>query len=234
MGAAPLAAEEARLAAVRNAVGPVVALRLDANGAWPDAAHALRALERLARFGIELVEQPVPAPDVAALAAVRGARVVPIAADESAADAASLERVLAAGAADVVVVKPSALGGLRAAERAAQRARAAGCQVLVTSLLDGAVARAAALALAAAQPGPLRAAGLATGALLAADLAPGERIVGGAALTPSGVGIGVTIGEAALARVAEGRGRVIARLGTPDCAPGRTPGRGVPTTELGA
>lgn len=212
VGAGPLAGDEARLAALRAAVGPGPALRLDANGAWPDAASALRALERLSRFGVEWVEQPVPAADLAALAVVRAARLVPVAADEAAVGGASLARVLAAGAADAIVLKPGALGGLRAARRAADRARDAGCATWVTTLLDGAVGRAAALALAAALPGPLPACGLATGALLADDLAPPERVDAGALPTPAGVGLGVRPDPAALARLGEGRGRVIARL----------------------
>jgi o-succinylbenzoate synthase len=212
VGAAPLADDAARVAAVRAAAGPGVALRLDANGAWPDAPTALRAIAALSRFGVEWIEQPVPAADVAALAAVRAAGLVAVAADEAVVDAAALERVLAAGAADVVVLKPSALGGLQAARRAAARARDAGCRVCVTSLLDGAVARTAALALAAALPDPLPACGLATGALLADDLATAERIADGCLATPIGDGLGAALDPAALARLGEGRGRVIARL----------------------
>lgn len=213
IGAAPPADDLARVAAVRAALGPDAGLRLDANGAWRSAGQALRALARLAVHAIELVEQPVPARDVAALAAVRAGSPIPVAADEAAADPAGLARVLAAGAADVVVLKPSALGGLRATLRAAARAREAGCAVFVTSLLDGAVARAAALACAAALPEPLLACGLATGTLLEADLGAGPALRAGALLVPPGPGLGVALDPARLARVAEGRGRVITRLG---------------------
>lgn len=211
VGAGPLAGDEARCAALRAAVGAGPALRLDANGAWPDAASALRALERLAPHAIEYVEQPVPAADPGALAAVRTARLVRVAADEAAVGRDGLDRVLAAGAADAVVLKPGALGGLRAARRAAARARAAGCAAWVTTLLDGAVGRATALALAAALPGPLPACGLATGALLADDLAPPESVEAGALATPDQVGLGVRPDAAALARLGAGRGRTIGR-----------------------
>lgn len=207
-GAAALARDLARVAAVRDALGAGCALRLDANGAW-SAEEAARALAALAPFDVELVEQPVAASEVEAMAALRRVSPVRIAADESAARAEALAQVLALRAADVVVLKPAALGGLRAAARLAARARAAGCGLFVTTLLDGAVSRAAALALAASLPGPLRACGLATGALLAADLAPAEPVREGALGVPAAPGLGVVLDEAALARVAEGQGRVV-------------------------
>ena len=172
VGAGPLAADRARLVAVRAAIGSAVALRIDANGAWTPE-QALDALAALDDLGLELVEQPVAAHDVAGLARVRAAQRTPVAADESIDGEASAERVLDAHAADWLVLKPGAIGGLRASLGLAQRARAGGVGGFVTSGLDGAIARAAALALAAALPDPLPACGLATGALLAADLAPG-------------------------------------------------------------
>jgi len=207
-GGAALARDLVRVEAVRDALGPGCALRLDANGAW-SAAEAAQALRALARFDLELVEQPVAAHEVEALAALRGSARVRIAADESAASAAGLARVLALRAADVIVLKPAALSGLRAARRLAARARAAGCELFVTTLLDGAVSRAAALALAASLPGPLRACGLATGGLLAADLAATEAPRDGALDASTEPGLGVALDETALVRVAEGRGHVI-------------------------
>ncbi len=146
----------------------------------------------------------MPGPDVAALARVRAASPIRVAADEALASDAGLERVLAARAADVLVLKPAVLGGLHATLRASERAREAGCALYVTSLLDGAVSRAAALALAAALPGPLLACGLATGSLLADDLAPLEPIVCGAIATPRAPGLGVPLDPAALARLQDG------------------------------
>jgi L-alanine-DL-glutamate epimerase-like enolase superfamily enzyme len=146
---------------VRDAAGPQVLLRLDANGAWT-VEEALRLLQELSPLGIELCEQPTR--DLLGLA---GAAVT-VAADElcvSDPDAA-LER------ARIVVLKPMALGGVLPALRLAARARERGIATLVTSSLDGAIARAGAAHLAAALlvHGPQPAAGLATGALLLDDL----------------------------------------------------------------
>ena len=211
IASASLTEDLERVAALRRAIGPGIRIRLDANGGFPSAEPALRAIERLAPYDLEWIEQPVPAADIAGLACVRSRSPIPIAADEAATDRDGLARVLAARAADWIVLKPSALGGLRAATRAAAHARATDCGVVVTTLLDGAVARAAALALAAALPGPLPACGLATGSLLAADLAATERVEGGALSSTTKPGLGIPLSPASLQHVAEGRGRILAR-----------------------
>ena len=173
----------ARAAAVRDAVGPEVRLRLDANGAWT-AAAALRFLAEVAPLGIELCEQPTPD-----LLGLETAAVV-IAADELCATEpdAALDR------ARVLVLKPMALGGLLPSLRLAARARARGLGTLVTSSLDGAIARAGAAHLAAAllAHGPQPAAGLATGALLLDDVCE-DRLAprGGRISLPAAAGLGL-------------------------------------------
>ena len=71
------------VAAVRDAVGPAVSLRVDANGAW-DVDTAVARLGALSRYDIELAEQPVASiEDLAARPAPgrgagRGRRVRPL------------------------------------------------------------------------------------------------------------------------------------------------------------
>jgi L-alanine-DL-glutamate epimerase-like enolase superfamily enzyme len=74
------------VAAVRNAIGPLVALRVDANGAWDvdEAAHMIR---ELARYDLELVEQPVATLDE--LSRLRRRVDVPLAAARSTTPVAS-------------------------------------------------------------------------------------------------------------------------------------------------
>ncbi|MDJ0868478.1 MAG: o-succinylbenzoate synthase [Myxococcota bacterium] len=199
--------DHARVAAVRNAVGRGIRLRLDANGGWKEVDVPPR-LRALAPLGIELIEQPVPAEEIDALARLRSAAPFPLAADESVRGEREAERLLAARAADVLVLKPAALGGLRPAARIAERARRAGRAVIVTSFLDSAVGVAGALHLAAALPeGP--AAGLATAALLRADLAAGPTPSAGTLALPRLPGLGVE------PRLAEG----LARGATREIAP---------------
>ena len=208
VGAGTPDADCARLVAVRGAVGRDAELRIDANGAWsPELAIAI--LRDLDSLDLELAEQPVRADDVAGLARVRAAVLVPIAADESVTDFARAARLLEARAADAFVLKPAALGGLRAAAVLAQRARAAGVRVLVTSSVDGVIARAAALALAASLPDPLPACGLATGDLLAADLGAGPEPKDGFIDLAESAGLGVVPAEGALAELAIGAAREV-------------------------
>ncbi|MFC7226722.1 o-succinylbenzoate synthase [Salinirubellus salinus] len=154
-----------RLAAVRDAC-PAVELRADANEAW-DRETAADVVEWAADLDLAYLEQPLSAADLSGHAALRGAGVG-IALDESLA-AHGLDAVLAADAADTVVLKPMTLGGPVAARTVARRAHEAGVDTVVTTTIDGAYARAAAVHLAASLPS-VPACGLGTGALLATDL----------------------------------------------------------------
>jgi o-succinylbenzoate synthase len=204
LGAIDLDLDEARVAAVRDAVGMQVKIRLDANGGWKEA-QAGEALARFAAHRIEFLEQPVEAGELCALARLRAASPIRIAADEALDGGRAVDEILERNAADFLILKPAALGGLRAARRFAARARAAGVGVAVTSALDSAVGLAAALQLAAALPGPLPAAGLATADLLAEDLAPAPVPKRGQISLPDDCGLGVTPLPAALARCAVGK-----------------------------
>jgi len=206
VGAADLDREVARAARVREAVGPEPYLRLDANGAWSEPV-ALEAVARLAPLGIELLEQPVPADATAALARVHEAAPFPIAADESVRDVASAEALLAAGVADVLVIKPAALGGLRACRRIAARATDAGVPLVVTSFLDSALGVSQALHLAAALPGERHAAGLATADRIVDDPCAAPVLRDGALQVPAGPGLGCRPDPERLARVAAGPAR---------------------------
>jgi O-succinylbenzoate synthase len=155
----------ARVAAVRDALGPGGKVRIDVNGAW-DVDHAIRMIRTLDRFDLEYVEQPCAGLDE--LARVRRRVDVPVAADESIRRAEDPLAVRAAGAADLVVLKVQPLGGVRAALRIAAEC---GLPAVVSSAVETSVGLAAGLALAAALPELPYACGLATLSLLAADVA---------------------------------------------------------------
>ncbi len=169
VGARSVDADVERLRAVREAVGPAVELRADANGAW-DRARAGRALDRLEGIDLAYVEQPLSGTDLAGTARLRAEHSVPIALDESLATH-PVEAVISADAADAVVLKPMALGGPDRAVAAAKRALAAGIEPVVTTTIDAVVARTAAVHVAGAIP-DVTACGLATGEMMAEDLAP--------------------------------------------------------------
>lgn len=161
-----LADDEARVEAVRDALGPDGHVRVDANGAWSvdDAVTAIGRLDR-ASGGLEYVEQPVAS--VEDLARVRRRVGVPIAADESIRRADDPFRVRDLEAADIAVLKVQPLGGVRACLRIAEQI---GLPVVVSSALETSVGIAAGVALAAALPELPHACGLATVQLLTDDV----------------------------------------------------------------
>jgi o-succinylbenzoate synthase len=164
--AGSLAEDQARLEAVRDALGPAGRIRVDVNGGWDvdEAVGAIRVLDGAAG-GLEYVEQPCAT--VEELAAVRRAVDVPIAADESIRRAADPYRVRDLDAADVAVLKVQPLGGVRACLRIAEDI---GLPVVVSSALETSVGIATGLALAAALPELPYACGLATVQLLTDDV----------------------------------------------------------------
>ena len=173
-----------RVAAVRAAVGPELAIRVDANGAWSTPHEALANLRALAPARLEYAEEPVHGLD--ALRAVRAASPVPIALDESATEPGAA----GSGATDAVCLKVARCGGITGLLRDARAARAAGSAVYVASTFDGPLGVAAGVhaAAALAAGGPVAHCGLATLALfegLEGVLAP----VRGAIVVPSGPGL---------------------------------------------
>lgn len=155
-----------RVEAVRHALGPGGAIRVDANGFWnvDEAVTRIRELERAAH-GLEYVEQPCASLDE--LAATRRRVDVRIAADESIRRADDPMKVALAGAADVAVIKAAPLGGVRQALRVAE---ASGLPCVVSSAVETSVGLATQTALAGALPELPFACGLATVALLDGDL----------------------------------------------------------------
>jgi O-succinylbenzoate synthase len=158
------AAGVALVRAVREAVGPDVGVRVDANGAW-DGDTAVTMITKLAVFDLEYVEQPCASLDD--LAAVRRRVTVPIAADECIRSLDDARALRAKGAADVIVLKQQPLGGVRAALAVAD---AAGVPAVVSSMIETSVGIAAGVALAAALPVLPYACGLATLAALPGDV----------------------------------------------------------------
>ncbi len=147
-----------RLAAVRAAVGPSVALRVDANGAWASPEEAEAALAALAPVGLELVEEPVRGVDE--LRALKERVSVPLVMDET----GWLPGAVGSGSADGVCLKLSAFGGISGVLAAAAAARAAGSFVYLSSTYEGPIGIAAGVHTAAALA-PTPPCGLATLAL---------------------------------------------------------------------
>ncbi|MDQ4129670.1 MAG: enolase, partial [Actinomycetota bacterium] len=121
-----------RVRAVREAIGPQVSLRLDANGAWhlDEALQVLRAVEP---FQIAAVEQPLPRDAFDDLRALKRASPIPLMVDESLVTLDDAERLLGDEVVDMVNIRISKCGGLYRSMEIARQAAAAGVGVQVGS-----------------------------------------------------------------------------------------------------
>jgi O-succinylbenzoate synthase len=162
-----LADDVARVAAVREVLGPEGRIRVDANALWnvDEAEHAIRALEP---YDLEYVEQPVATVDELAEVRRRVTRLgILIAADESVRKATDPLAVARAGAADVLIIKAQPLGGIRAALSIVADA---GLPCVVSSALDTSIGLGMGARLAAALPSLEFDCGLGTAALFESDV----------------------------------------------------------------
>jgi muconate cycloisomerase len=132
----------ARLARLSGALGGRARLIVDANQAW-DEPTALRCLPALAEFGVRLVEQPLPAWNLAGMARLRARSAIPLMADESVFSAQDMLEVARQGAADVVSLKLVKHGGLLNLRRVAAVAEAAGIGLYGGCLLESSIGAAA-------------------------------------------------------------------------------------------
>lgn len=142
----------ARLSAVRNAVGPDIRLRIDANQAWTPK-QAVKLLNQMQDKGldIELVEQPVAGRDFDGLKYVTERSYVPVMADESVFSAEDAMKIMQMGAADLVNIKLMKCGGLYNALKIASAAEVYGVECMIGCMLEAKVSVNAAVHLACAK-----------------------------------------------------------------------------------
>ncbi len=117
-------------------------LRLDANEAWESVDEALKNINKLARFGIEFIEQPMPAGDLDAVAELRRKSPIPIIADEDCHTSADIPQL--ARAYDGINIKLLKSGGLLEARRMIGLAHTFGLEVMLGCMLETSVGIAAA------------------------------------------------------------------------------------------
>ena len=194
----------ARLDAVRGVVGPDVAIRIDANGAWT-AEEAIMALTELQPFNIEAVEQPVGATDIEGMLRVREETGMRIVADESLVRVKDAQTLIKSKACDVFNIQVSKCGGLISSRRLALAAREAGLGVQIGAHIgETSILSAAGRHLAAHLPEVDSLEGSLGTHLFIEDVArePVMFGYGGQADLLIGDGLGVEIDDAALERLA--------------------------------
>ena len=193
----------ADVAAVRDAVGSQVNLRIDANEAW-SVAEAISIARELEPYDLEFIEQPVSMYDIDGLARVRRAVRTPIAANQAAWLEFDVLEIVRRRAADVILTCPHQLHGLLAFRKVAGLCELAGLPIIKHSFGDLGITT-----LAAAQVlSTLPAATLANQThynLLDDDVIAGGPPVfeGGALAAPGGPGIRARLDPDRVARYAE-------------------------------
>jgi L-alanine-DL-glutamate epimerase-like enolase superfamily enzyme len=191
-----------RVAAVREAVGPDVKIKVDVNQGWVTAGTAIQAARGMQPYEPEYIEQPVNWRDLEGLAEVRRACGLPIMADEALHDARDVLRAVQLRACDLVNIKLMKCGGLLGALQINAIAETAGYVCQVGTMVESSVASAAGLHLALAlhnvhtveMGGPI---------MLADDIGPMKQYYDRDRVSvPDGPGLGVEPDEAKVARYA--------------------------------
>ncbi len=194
----PVAEDVARVRAIREAVGPDVRLRVDANQGW-DRPTALRAIRAMEPYDLDFVEQPVPRWDLDGLAEIARSVTVPIMADESCGSPQEAMAIARRGGVSILALKLTKSAGLGSTMAIARIAEAAGLGCYVGCMIETSLGTAAYLHVAlAASPvtwgcelfGPL---------LLRGDVVREPvRYADGCILALDGPGLGVEVDETAL------------------------------------
>ena len=125
----------ARVKAIRCAVGPQVKIRVDANQGW-SAKDAVRIIEHLNEYDLELVEQPVPYYDIAGLEYVTKHTDVLIMSDESCFTSHDALHLIERRAIDVLNIKLMKCGGIREALKINAICEAAGVECMLGCMVE--------------------------------------------------------------------------------------------------
>jgi L-alanine-DL-glutamate epimerase-like enolase superfamily enzyme len=134
---------------IRKAVGKDIQIRIDANQGWTQQ-QAIEVLNKIARFNIQFVEQPVPAKDLNGLISVRKNSPIPVMADESVHSPDDALRLMQAEAIDLINIKLMKSGGILKARKIAAIAEAGGIPCMVGCMGESEIGIAAGAHLAAA------------------------------------------------------------------------------------
>lgn len=183
---------------VRDAAGDDVKIRADVNGAWT-IGTAKRQLRKLEPIDLEYIEQPLPLEDLAGHAHLRQTCGIPIALDESAYTLQDVHAIIAAQAADVLVLDPHEAGGLLQARKAAALCEAAGLPVTLHSGGELGISVAAYLHFAASVPNLTLAIDMQYPNIARDIISKRHAFAEGWMTPPTGVGLGVTPDEAVIA-----------------------------------
>jgi len=180
----------ARVKAIRARVGDDAHLTIDANQSY-SPKDAIAAINRMAEFRIDLVEQPVSKTDLKGLALVTRSVPVTVEADEAAGTLDEIMTLVSERIVDAVSLKIPKLGGLRNALAAARICEAGKVKFRLGAHVGTRLVNAHALHLAAALPLVDYACELGEFSRMYNDPFTGIEVVDGVLAVPNGPGCGV-------------------------------------------
>lgn len=188
-----------RIRRIREAIGPDLPLRIDANQGW-DPATAIRVLNALAPFNIQHCEEPIPRWQYMEMRAVKDASPIPIMADESCCDHHDAERLIGLDACQRFNVKLGKSAGLFQARKILALAEGAGMEAQLGGFLESRLAFTASAHLALASAA-VKHCDMDTPMMFTADPVLGGITygAGGSITVPDAPGLGATIAPAFLA-----------------------------------
>jgi L-Ala-D/L-Glu epimerase len=182
-----------RFGAIRKSVGADVTLTADFNGAY-DSTTAIKVIDRISADGLSMVEQPVPAVDIAGMAAVTRAVKPIVLADQSVDTPEDVEKIARSGAAKAVSIKLLKLGGIQKSLAVVKACEEAGLSCHVGGTGTSRLVEAAQAHFISATPAVLVPSEIAEFEELDGDLVKGFEVVDGVIQVPQGPGLGVSLG----------------------------------------
>jgi L-alanine-DL-glutamate epimerase-like enolase superfamily enzyme len=181
-----------RVAAVREAVGDDVFIKIDANEAY-DAKTAIRLAKRLADLGVEVFEQPVPRDQLEALWEVKKHSPIKIEADQSARSFADVQMMIKNRMVDSINTGIPKVGSIGEVRRIAELCEANGVRCALSNTAGSMVGDAAAVHLAASTPGISPLCELGEFEVITGDPFFGLSVERGTISVPEGEGLGVSL-----------------------------------------
>ena len=187
-----VAEDVARVAAIRAEVGDDIHLTIDANQSY-SPKDAITALNAMAKYRIDLAEQPVPVEDFEGLALVTRSVPITIEADEAAGSLREIYQLVSRRAVDAVSLKIPKLGGLRNTIAAARLCEAGEIKYRLGAAVGSRLLAAHGLHLACALRHVDYACELGEFARLLDDPFEGVEVQNGCLVLPQGAGTGVRL-----------------------------------------
>lgn len=139
-----------RVRAVREAVGPHIPIKVDANQGWKTVPIARQVMRDLEPYRLAWVEQPLPKGDHSFFKRLKEQTSIPLMADESLVESQDLRTFLLDGSVDFINIKLMKSGGIYPAYKLATQAELFGIKCQIGSMVESSIASSAGFHLAAA------------------------------------------------------------------------------------